>query len=74
MAKEVSEATAYEAMRLAQVHEHEGGMVSSAKLCVKDAEKLFNEGRYEHAYGWAVRSLKYSVGVFHADYAKAVAL
>jgi hypothetical protein len=69
-----TETQAYEALRLAQTNEHRGSMASSARLCAKDAEALFNKGDFEHAYKRAVYSLKYSVGVFGEAYRKAVEL
>jgi hypothetical protein len=67
--REVTEAEAYEALRLAQIHEHEGPMPSSAKLAAQDAVAEFNIGSYRYAAERARTSLRYSVGVFHRDYA-----
>lgn len=38
-------------------------MKSSATLCISDARKMMNVGRYENAIGHATRSLVYSLGV-----------
>jgi hypothetical protein len=52
---------------------HLGGLMeSSARLCLEDALNLRDAGRYDYAKQRAIRSLEYSVGVFHADYKKAV--
>lgn len=67
----VTESQAYEAIRLAQVHEHEGRMPSSAQLAAGDAVKCFNRGDYTSARMRARDSLSYSVGVFHPDYQRA---
>ena len=48
-----------------------GDMESSARLCLEDAIKCKDLGLYESARMWALRSLEYSVGIFHPDYEKA---
>lgn len=48
-----------------------GEMESSARLCLQDAIELHAQGNYEFAKARALKSLAYSVGVFHADYQKA---
>jgi hypothetical protein len=63
----VTEAQAYEALRMAQIHEDEGAMATSAKSCALDAASLFNKGDFNHAYDRARESIRYSVGVFHSD-------
>lgn len=45
----------------------------SAKLCVKDAKHLYAIGNDEAARKRAIDSLRYSVGIFGEDYAKATA-
>ena len=50
-----------------------GAMESSARLCLEDAVRASDEGRLDDARAWAVRSLRYSVGVFDPDYVKAYA-
>jgi hypothetical protein len=47
-------------------------MESSARLCLRDAVSLRDEGDFTHAYARAVDSLAYSVGVFNADYQRAI--
>lgn len=47
---------------------HKGEMVSSAKLALNDAIKLFTKTDFISARNRALKSLAYSVGVFHADY------
>lgn len=47
-------------------------MQSSALLCLQDAIKLINEGKYDYALNRAIESLKYSVGIFGKDYKDAV--
>lgn len=70
----VTETQAYEAVRLAQLNEHKGSMASSALLAAQDAAACFNRGDYRYALLRALDSLSYSVGRFHADYAKATAI
>jgi hypothetical protein len=43
-------------------------MRSSADLCIDDARKMMNVGRYANALGRATTSLKYSVGIIHEVY------
>ena len=43
-------------------------MASSAKLCLLDAVALMGSYDYEGAKRRALKSLAYSVGIFHADY------
>ncbi len=45
-----------------------GQMESSALLCLEDAEAYAESGNWTMARKCASRSLKYSVGIFHADY------
>ena len=40
----------------------------SAALCLSDAVALYDAGDYEAADRRAIKSLAYSVGIFHADY------
>lgn len=57
---------------LALARKHLGGsMESSARLCLEDAVKLSDAGNFDAAKTRALKSLSYSVGVFHADYKKA---
>jgi hypothetical protein len=65
-----TEAQAYDALRAAQIHAETTTkpMKSSAKSCAVDAEAFFNKGMFGYAHEWACESLKYSVGIFHADY------
>ena len=46
---------------------------SSARFCLEDAVNLYNKANFEHAKKRALDSLRYSVGIFHADYKKASA-
>ena len=46
---------------------------SSARLCLEDAVNLYNKADFKHAKKRAIDSLRYSVGIFHADYKKASA-
>ena len=63
---------AEQAIRLARKHVGNGAaMESSARLCLSDALELAEKERFEYAYARAVRSLAYSVGIFHADYQRA---
>jgi len=56
---------------LAESHAHKGAMVSSARSCIHDARTLAARGEDGYARAWALRSLTYSVGKFHPDYARA---
>lgn len=56
---------------LAKKHQEKGEMVSSAKLCIADAERAYKAGAFESAKHWALKSLAYSVGICHPDYIKA---
>ena len=65
-------ARAERAIRLARKHvDNNSKMESSARLCLSDALNCFENQRFEYAYASAMRSLAYSVGIFHADYKKA---
>ena len=55
-------------LKLAEKHKDEGEMVSSAQLCIKNAKASYKTGAFESAKHWALKSLSYSVGVFHQDY------
>lgn len=48
-----------------------GEMESSARLCLADAVALKDAGEFCSAIDNAIRSLRYSVGVFHPDYIRA---
>jgi hypothetical protein len=62
------------AINLARKHVGNGAaMESSARLCLSDAVELHDKGEFNYAKTRAVKSLAYSVGVFHADYQKAAA-
>lgn len=50
-----------------------GNMESSARLCLTDAISLYEKGEFEAAKKRALKSLAYSIGVFHSDYVKASA-
>lgn len=50
-----------------------GNMESSARVCLEDAISLYDAGEYEAAKKRAIDSLRYSVGIFHADYKRASA-
>lgn len=58
----------YRALALA---ESMAGANASARLCLEDATALYNKGEFVHARQRALKSLEYSVGVFHADYQRA---
>jgi hypothetical protein len=46
-------------------------MESSARLCLADAIELQERGMLDYARTRALKSLCYSVGIFHPDYRKA---
>ena len=57
---------------LARKHVGNGAaMESSARLCLADAVRHNDSGNLKQAEQHALKSLAYSVGLFHADYAKA---
>jgi len=61
-----------EILDLARKHVNNGAaMASSALLCLRDAEGFAHAGLEPIARNRAVDSLKYSVGIFHPDFAKA---
>jgi hypothetical protein len=57
-------------MALARKHLGEGTMESSARFCMEESVKAYDDGLLDRAEYWATRSLEYSVGVFHPDYKK----
>ena len=48
-------------------------MQSSAMSCLSDAVSLQNKGELTFAKARALRSLEYSIGVFHSDFKRAIA-
>lgn len=58
---------------LARKHLGAGVMDSSARLCLADAIELYDAGNFACAKSRALKSLAYSVGMFHVDYRKASA-
>ncbi len=71
---QVSKETAAAVLRLAKHHQDEGQMVSSAQLCCWEAEYYFALRQYTIAYGRALKSLKYSVGILSPVYHVALGL
>lgn len=70
----VSEATT-KILALAEKHANNGAtMQSSAIVCLDDARRFASEGREAYAQSWAIRSLSYTVGIFHADHRAAEAM
>ena len=63
--------TADKAITLARKHIGKGIMESSARVCLSDAIHLFDRGLVDYAKKRALDSLKYSIGILHADYKKA---
>ena len=45
-----------------------GEMRTSAIFSLNQASKSMDEGDYDRAWWWILKSLQYSVGVFHNDY------
>ena len=60
-----------DAIILARKHLGKGSMDSSARLCLQDAIACQSCGYLDFAKSWAIKSLSYSVGIFHADYQRA---
>jgi hypothetical protein len=58
----------HEILEIAKSHIGKGYMVSSAQLCYDDAYALFMEQKYDQAKERALKSIAYSVGIFHEDY------
>ena len=57
---------------LARKHvDNDAPMSSSARLCLRDSIVQYDMGFFDYARKWAIKSLSYSVGVFHSDYQKA---
>lgn len=48
------------------------GMQSSAVLALADARRLAGQGNLRDARNRALDSLRYSVGILHEDYARAI--
>lgn len=68
----IGPARAEETIRLARKNLGNGAaMESSARLCLADAVALFDAQRYADAHARALKALSYSVGILHADYARA---
>jgi len=59
-------------LALARKHVYRGEMSSSAMLCLSDAITLRDAGKLGAAHKRALDSLRYSCGVFHADYKRAL--
>lgn len=60
-----------DAIILAFKHSTNGAaMQSSAHVCLEDATALYEAGKFAAAKVRALKSLGYSVGIFHADYQK----
>lgn len=60
-----------EVIDLAAERVMDGQMASSAALCLDDAINNMLAGNLEGARRRAIDSLKYSVGILHADYRRA---
>ena len=62
---------ANKAIILARKHIGNGALMdSSARVCLNDALRAVEREDYKAAKMWALSSLAYSVGIFHADYQK----
>ena len=60
---------AHQVIELAKKHVDNGAAMStSARLCLDDAIALQAQGKCTEARNRAVKSLQYSVGIFHEDY------
>lgn len=58
---------------LARKHVANGAvMESSARACLADAIAQFDAGNKDSAQMWALKSLAYSVGIFHPDYNRSI--
>lgn len=63
--------SAQNVIRLARKHLGSGAMESSARLALADAVALYDQGEVDYAKVRALKSLAYSVGILHTDYASA---
>jgi hypothetical protein len=45
-----------------------GGMISSAELCLADAIRLAADGKEQYAKDRAAKAVAYASGIFHPDY------
>ena len=63
---------ANKAIIFARKHIGNGALMdSSARVCLNDALRAVEREDYRAAKMWAVKSLGYSVGIFHGDYQRA---
>lgn len=60
--------TTEQIIELARQNAHHALMKSSCELCIDDAEKLLANGDIRHANQRALKSLAYSLGIFHHVY------
>jgi hypothetical protein len=60
-------------IELAAQHQEDGAMSASAQICLADAVWLMSVGNESAARRRALKSLQYSVGVFHPDFQQAQA-
>jgi hypothetical protein len=68
MEKKYSSYYTWDFITIAKSHIGKGDMVSSAQLCCDDAYALFMEQKFDQAKERALKSIAYSVGIFHEDY------
>lgn len=69
---EAKEATMTAQQTIIIARKHLGGeMESSARFCLADAVTLYDAGNDEAAKARALKSLAYSLGVFHPEYKRA---
>jgi len=62
-----------EAINLARKYVHVNMLTEdSAKICLADAVKLYDQGNLKAARRRAKKSLAYSIGILHPDYAKVI--
>lgn len=60
--------TTEQIIELAKQNAHHALMKSSCELCIDDAEKLLADGYIRYANQRALKSLAYSLGIFHHVY------
>jgi hypothetical protein len=60
--------------RLIEIATKHAGHMGSALICLHDAIELAADGDYENACERALKSICYSVGIFHEDYRLALSL
>ena len=59
---------ANQVIELAEKNIANAALIGSAKLCLQDAKDCLAKGDEGYAFNRALKSLQYSIGIFHPDY------